>query len=285
MAATALMINVDLSKAFHPRIVDALSAFLPGLFFEVTLLLANPQPVRSSAARAGLGGYAQLFVALLGAYVLGCAFMSWVQLLRVMLIKLRFFCVGRWAQLVKSQLIARRRHAIAGQPIPRQPWPVGFLTREDRRLSDRDREQEYYRRAWGQAARVLLKRYGIEAPRGPDPGEWHPWVRFWGGLRWHLLRSYLIMMSLEAAGWSGLAALYFAPPLRNAPFVGLCGFLIFFGLLNDYNLARYQTDPIDVWMVSLGNILKDLKEAGAAIPNAAAQPDAHAPEDPAIPED
>jgi hypothetical protein len=42
------MINVDLSKVLHPRVVDFLAAFLPGLFFESCLLLANPQSVALS---------------------------------------------------------------------------------------------------------------------------------------------------------------------------------------------------------------------------------------------
>jgi len=48
------MINVDLSKALHPRFLDLFPAFMPGLFFESSLFLACPQWIQDRIGPAHL---------------------------------------------------------------------------------------------------------------------------------------------------------------------------------------------------------------------------------------
>lgn len=44
-------INIDLSRPFHPAVWELLGAFMPGLFFESSLLLARPVSVRDIVER------------------------------------------------------------------------------------------------------------------------------------------------------------------------------------------------------------------------------------------
>ena len=58
------MINLDLSKALHPGFWDLLPTFMPGLFFEIYVLLAEPDWVSRTLSHAQLERYAGLGVAL-----------------------------------------------------------------------------------------------------------------------------------------------------------------------------------------------------------------------------
>jgi hypothetical protein len=46
------------------------------------------------------------------------------------------------------------------------------------------------------------------------------------------------MIVFEATGWSGLAAIRFAPTLRNRYYVALCALMIVAGLLHDWYVAE-----------------------------------------------
>ncbi len=65
------MINLDLSKAFHPRVLDVVPAFVPGLFFEISLVLACPQKITQAFGSAHLERYLQVMIALFLAFVIG----------------------------------------------------------------------------------------------------------------------------------------------------------------------------------------------------------------------
>jgi len=69
------VLSFDLSKAIPPRAYLYLSAFMPGLFLEFSILLANPALACELALRSqegfGFGRYLTLFVGLFLAYVIG----------------------------------------------------------------------------------------------------------------------------------------------------------------------------------------------------------------------
>lgn len=79
------MINLDLSKALHPRFWDFLPALMPGLFFEISIFLAFPQQIQDRLAPAHLERYLQIIIALILAFIIGNAFMCWVRVLQMVL--------------------------------------------------------------------------------------------------------------------------------------------------------------------------------------------------------
>jgi hypothetical protein len=69
-----------------------------------------------------------------------------------------------------------------------------------------------------------------------------------------------LSLRLHATGWGGLIALYFAPALRTWSFVMLCIFLIGYGLLHDWELARNFSNPLPQWTTLLRSVLAELKK-------------------------
>jgi hypothetical protein len=262
------MINVDLSKVLHPRVFDFFAAFLPGLFFESCLLLANPQSVQSLVGRANLDRYTTVFVALLMAFVVGSAFMLWVRLIQIVLIKAYARILGWWPeQLERLRVRAQNettRQLPQGQPPPSPAMYLRFLGWRKNRKNQLDVEAGYVRKAWGQVAAVLLERYGLKAPQTKDPREWGPWTDVLGTLRIEDLRGRLLTMTLHATGWSGLASRHFAPALHTRSYTGLCMFLIGFGLMHDGSLAWDIANPLASWRIGLRNTMDELRNMHVA---------------------
>jgi hypothetical protein len=111
--------------------------------------------------------------------------------------------------------------------------------------------------AWGVAATQLLKRYGIEKTPEFHP---EPWANTLGELRPQDWRGTLLVIALHATGWSGLMALYFAPELRTWAFRIFCIFLIGYGLLHDWQVARNFNNPLSQWTILLRSVLAELKK-------------------------
>jgi hypothetical protein len=80
------VLSVDLSKALPPKPYLYFSAFLPGLFFEFSILLANPDLARQLVLRSQegvlLGRYFILFVGLFFAFVIGYTFLLFTSLVQ-----------------------------------------------------------------------------------------------------------------------------------------------------------------------------------------------------------
>jgi len=80
------MIKVDISKAVPATAFNYLAAFIPGLFFEISILLGNPAVVRHlvEQSRIGypLGYYTSLAIALVLGFIIGNGFMFLVRLIQ-----------------------------------------------------------------------------------------------------------------------------------------------------------------------------------------------------------
>jgi hypothetical protein len=78
------MIKVDVSKALPATTFVYLAAFIPGLFFEISVGLGNPGLVRVLAGllRAGyaLGYYATLAITAIVGFIIGNGFTFFVRL-------------------------------------------------------------------------------------------------------------------------------------------------------------------------------------------------------------
>ena len=74
------MIKVDISKALPPSAFDYLAALVPGLFFEISIVVANPKLLRDLATHLqqgfAVGYYVSLFLFLFAAFVIGNGFLG-----------------------------------------------------------------------------------------------------------------------------------------------------------------------------------------------------------------
>lgn len=82
------LINVDLSRAFHPRSFELLIPLLPGLFVEGSVFLVRPELAWQLLSRTRLDRYGMLFLAVLAAFVAGSALMSGVRLIEICMLKI-----------------------------------------------------------------------------------------------------------------------------------------------------------------------------------------------------
>jgi hypothetical protein len=245
-------------------VAGVLAAFLPGLFFEVCVMIASPQIAQLMAVRAAvLYRYTPLLVAMLIAFVVGSAFMLWVRLfqhaLRKLLVNLSELDLDIWGSLVgwlyqRAADSCAVRVAREGPSAPSR-W-FRFVEWLQFRNSEQDQEFEEARNAWVQVSTALLKRYGID-----NRGSWRPWSSVLGSVRIDELRGYTLVTALHATGWGGLLAAYFAPELRTGPFEGLCAFLIFYGVLQAVSLALRSSRLLDSWLFGLQSTWDELKEA------------------------
>jgi hypothetical protein len=214
------VINIDLGKAFHPRFLDLLIAFVPGLFFEICVLLGNPQWVNQLSIAGPAHYYTTLFISLLLAFVLGGAFLSWVKLIRISvdfcykqavehLPKLRAWRLKRLQAQYSELIQLQRENQKQGvpSPPPQPPQPPKSLSKLQRAMSqesDLHSLRHSLERAWKRVAEALLRRYGIEI----DPSQeywqfnWLTWVTVLGQSRPEDRRPHLMNVSLHATGWS-----------------------------------------------------------------------------------
>jgi hypothetical protein len=249
-------------------VTSVLAAFLPGLFFEACVAMASPRIAELLITRANLlHRYAPVIVALLVAFVVGNAFILWVQLIQSVTRKvfMGLSRLGLWDAVVRRlSLRASKSHAARVQNPPGPTSPslyFRFIHWLEGRNFEQEREWREVCDEWAHVATALLKRYGVESQ---GRRELRPWTNVLGSVQVGDLRGYMVITALHATGWSGLAAAYFAPELREAPFEGLCLFLIFCGLIQAVALASRSTHLIKSWLTGLGNTWDELKETGVS---------------------
>ena len=228
-------------------------------------MIASPPIAQLVVARASLlYRYTPVLVALLVAFVVGSAFMLWVQLIQTVLRRaaMALAMLRVWDRLLPwlRQRASKRyaaRKAASGQAVLTPSRYHRFIDWLDGRRIDQHLEWSHARDAWQLVALALLKRYGIQ-----DPGHLQPWTNVLGKLPVQDLRGYTLVTALHATGWSGLAAAYLASELRKGPFEGLCLFLIFCGLIQAVALASWSTHHLRSWLMGLGNTWDELKQTG-----------------------
>jgi hypothetical protein len=232
----------------HPRIWDLLPGFVPGLFFEICVLLANPESIKHLIAPAGLDRYAAAVVALILAFILGTAFMYWARLLQSVEELIYNGTRALWVRFLQSLL------------KPKGSNPSRFATSYWVNKAYRHAQREFRpgvneaRSAWQQAAAQLLKRrYGIEHPK-----DWGHWSGILGTPPTNFLKGYLLSLTMHATAWSGFAAAYFAASLRVQPYYALLSFLIGYSWLNHWRFLTWWNDPVARWSFALHAVLADI---------------------------
>jgi ABC-type multidrug transport system fused ATPase/permease subunit len=263
------MLNLDVSKAIPRGVLSYLTALVPGLFFELSILLGNPRLLSCHLDRlqdyVPLGPYLQLVIALFFAFIVGSAFMVFVSFVQ------HFLCYLHSLRLVLREELARwplipllswlHRYRFFGS---RQRFHNLYVRTVDR-LHGFWTDREVYR-AWNRFARkLLLDRYGIDLSDVDD--EWQH--LFWvlgtpTDVEW---RGPLLMIAFEATGWCGLVATRLAPMLRNPYYYALCALFILAGLHNDYYIAGRRTDPIAITTGRIRAVLREYdKDTGTKPP-------------------
>lgn len=270
------MLNVDVSKAIPRSTLAYLTALIPGLFFEVSILLGNPELVSDHLTKTQhaipLSPYLQLAVALFLAFIVGNAFMLFVAVIQYLLCffhALRLMLreeFARWPLLPLLNWLAKFRF-FAGRASFH-----GLRARIAHRAADPDKPARLATRAWHRLARKLLQdRYGIDLSAVEE--EWE--FLFWSlgtptDVEW---RGHLLMIASEATGWCGLVASLLAPALRNRYYLALCALLILTGLHNDYFVAGRRTDPVSLAMGRTRALLREYEKDRGAKPQSQKPPE------------
>jgi hypothetical protein len=264
--ATSAIAHI-VSRVVPERFYSYLAAFLPGLFFEISLLLANSELVSRLLDQMGrsfaLGRPMILTIALFLGFVIGNAFMLIPSLIQYFffapIYKLwwlfwRQFCVWplkpivEW--LIKKPRLARIPEVLA---LHRYVINLGFATSPD--------ETQRVWQCWlTLAARRLTERYGISPE---DLSEGHQWgVLYWTLGIWERedSRGNLLVIASEATGWAGLAATRLAPVLHTKYYLYFITFLITTGLLQDFYVTRRNVDPRASGYTHVRAVLRELRQ-------------------------
>ncbi len=253
------------------------SAFMPGLFFEFSILLVNPglgrQLVESSQEGFGLGHFLPLFIGLFLAFVIGNAFMFLVSHIQ-WLVGLGYrFCRFLWEKFqfhVLLPFLTKLTHSgppapaptvNPGQPSMPQPapkqrrpsprWLSALYVRTVAKLQRVHSTEPTAAYEWWEtlAKQLLLKRYGLSEEKLPATS-FSPLQAVLTIPSAEEARGSILMNALHATGWAALFASRFAPALWNKWYIVFAVALIGFGLLHDYYVAMRLNDP------DLGDILR-----------------------------
>jgi len=222
-----------ISNVLPPRTYELLFALLPGIFFEISILLGNPALICDLVARAqdgfGLGHYAMLGLALVLAFIIGNAFMLLVILIQRLLGYLYRLRAFLWDQLFQKR-------------------PLGQPPDEDAR------------KCWALLARRLLQdQYGIELEDiGQD--EWNVLYLTLVTPTMMDVRGNILMIASEAMGWCGLTATLFAHALWNRYYVAFSVLLIAAGLLHDWHMAGNLNNPRFLGFLKIRALLREYRK-------------------------
>jgi hypothetical protein len=271
------MINVDISKLLSPKAFAILVAFIPGLFFEISILVANPMLVRDlvcqSRSAYHFGYYTPLAMALALGFVIGVGFILWVGVIQTLFIRAQTTKLFLWKHFVQSYLLAKLNR-LAQKPA----WNRNRLLLRLHRyivLKEPPMLPPELVTALYQAANSLVqKRYGMEPLQAEsfDPNLWGPAL---GVLTYKDVWGNPLLQAIHATGWCGIMAIHFAPTLKNWYYVGFSLFLILFGIWHDWAASRNLSNPVLLNFLRLRTMLGQLRRAGIGLGQPSEKPNDH----------
>jgi hypothetical protein len=273
-----------LSSVLPPKTYALFTPFLPGIFFEVSVVHANPQLAQQLILRSNeaalLGKYSALFIAVFGAFVIGHALIMWTNLVHRVLSLLyrtsRFFWrrFNDWPLApFLSWLVTKQQQKVANatpQSWWRRPhWIVNYLKYRHRKAQDLvfglDDTSEGARKVWALIARHMFeKRFGIDLSHVSQE-ELNALYAISQSAPWIALSNHLLMVATHALGWGGLAAIRFAPSLANRNYLVFSVFMIIIGVFYDWEMIRSANNSLVSALLKLRGLLRALekgKDAG-----------------------
>jgi hypothetical protein len=252
---------------------------MPGLFFEFSILLANPALACQLALRSqesfGFGRYLTLFVGLFLAFVIGNTLMLFASLIQMAVgyvYSLYLFLWKLFERKVLLPVLTKLTH-IPGWTPPKWFFDLYVLTVTNvQRVSSTEPTPAYL---WWEtlAKQLLLKRYGLSEESLPA-ASFSPLQKVLTVPTAEEIRGSILVNASHATGWAALIASKFAPALRTKWYITFAVFLIVYGLLHDWYVAKRLNDP------DMGDTLRlraVLREFPKIQPSGAPQP---APENP-----
>jgi hypothetical protein len=258
-----------LSNVLPPRTYTYLSAMIPGLFFELSILIGNPSYVRQlldkTRAYFAFDRYTILAVALFLAFVIGNGFMLFVGLIQWLfrfVYKLRAFL---WRQFCKWPLLPFSNW-IRRQPFwGKRQWVHEFGNNiTDRAGPFGSSVPEGVRKCWARFARQILKTYGIDH-EDLDQEEWNALYGTLGTLTLREQRGSVFMIASEAIGWCGLAAAFLAPTLRTRYYLEFAILLVIAGIIHDWCVAKRLNDPTMWGLLEIRVIARELERTSRVL--------------------
>jgi hypothetical protein len=266
------MVHINLSNVLPPGAYDYLAAFLPGLFFVISVGLANPDFIGKIAANLShypISPYVNLVIALFIAFIIGNGFMMGILLIQ--------WAIGRfyeWGFFLRKRVYRRSLiPALAryGQKRTKNgmklPWWFRNVSDHLHYLSfGIDQEEVNVNRCLGLLTTNLLEtKYAIKRE---DSNSTRAWWIFYVTLPTPTreeVRGQTLMVATHATGWSGVVATQFASTLSNRYYLSFTALMIVTGLFHDYYLARSIYHPV---IRSLSNVRGMLREFRKPLPNA-----------------
>jgi hypothetical protein len=260
-------ISKVLSSVIPPKAYAYFIAFLPGLFFEISIFLANPilvgQLIATSNQVPGLGRYSGILVAVFLAFVIGNALVLWVATIHRTLAK--FYGLARflWRRFCVWPLLPFLNRLMVAQGwLSRRPWmAMNVLRPVQDTVLGMDRRSEGVRRLWGTLAhRLFGERYGVDLS-SLSQDEWDALYEAASGTRPIQLSDHLLMVASQAIGWSGLLSTRFAPALLSKNYLAFCFFMVATGILYQWWLIRSMNNSIFFGLLRVRALLRELRKA------------------------
>jgi len=252
-----------LSNLMPPKTYRYLFACLPGLFFEVCVLIANPALIRGLDVRVQelitLGHLTKVLIALFLAFIIGTAFTLFVSLVRQLLdfvFKLASFF---WRQICGWPLLPLMSRMTKTPRWQRRRWVhtfYNYVHAKHYALPDNFLDPE---RCWGRIARSLLKNsYDID-PEHLSQEEWNALYFALAPLTPEDQPASTFMLTSQAIGWSALAAVHFAPMLDNTYFLSFSALMILMGLLHDWYFVAGRHNPRFQGILKIRALLREFQ--------------------------
>lgn len=191
-------IDIDLSKALHPRLLDVLIAFMPGLFFEICVSVANPTLV-VSLMQPLIDRPIAIVIAVLLAFFIGNFFLLWawfVQRVIFWLVRIMDFVYEPLRKKMFDVLLRGR----GNPPQPSRFAKYRIVNQAYRRFLEREVHLQKTASNWQRVAARTLKLYGVDLPHLDDSESWMPWVGIIGRFKSQDFRGALILFGTAATG-------------------------------------------------------------------------------------
>lgn len=247
------MLNIEVSKVVPHNALAFLTFLIPGCFFEVSVLLANPQllakPVSDLHQTIPVSPYLLLSSALFIAFIIGSAAIVFVALL-IRILK------GVYA--IRTSLVTAMLTTFLKIIAKRTPLTTTPLHSAYKRRTNADNADRAWRRL---AAKLLLDRYGIQ-PRHLK-ADWAFYMVALSNPTHEEVTGSMMMHVFHATGWCGLVATLLAPALRTSYYLALCLMLIAGGLVVGYTTAANLEDPLNIALLNMRAVVREYEKGRA----------------------